>query len=320
MSIYATSGATIEAILQAAETGKVGTYRVSIIDTPTSNYWLNPTTAGITEVPAGSSVYAWTGTAPSTIGTYTVVWDAGTTSQVLAVEDLVITQSGVQPSSPSGIDLVTLADVRTELELPVADTSRNTLIGVVITAVSRAIITYCQREFRTEAANATATRKFRIPVGSYLLDLNPYDLHSTASLAVTINVEDEGGGTELEQGTEFYAMPYGAAGNTGGTYTSIQISRDVAQLHSGQDARRFGFTPVTVHSQHWGFASVPTDVKRAAIMAVAANLDRRLDAFGVSQDLVDTDVGIQPLRAASFALPTSTMALLAPYRRTVGAF
>jgi hypothetical protein len=214
---------------------------------------------------------------------------------------------------------VTLADVRGELELPVADTSRDTLIGVVITAVSRAIHTYCQREFKTEAANATATRKFRIPVGSYLLDLNPYEVHDTASLGVTINVEDVGGGTQLEQGTDYLAMPYGTT-NTGGTYTSIQISRDVGQMHAGQDARRFGFTPVTVHSSHWGFLTVPEDVKRAAILAVAANMDRRLDAFGGVQDLVDTDLGIQPLRAASFALPTASLAMLGPYRRTVGAF
>lgn len=220
---------------------------------------------------------------------------------------------------PATIDLVTLADVRGELELPVADTSRDTLIGVVITAVSRAIHTYCQREFKTEAAGATATRKFRIPVGSHLLDLNPYDVHSTASLGVTINVEDADGGTQLEQGTDYMAMPYGTT-NTGGTYTSIQISRDVGQLHAGQDARRFGFTPVTVHSQHWGFLTVPEDVKRAAILAVAANMDRRLDAFAGTQDLVETDLGIQPLRAASFALPTASLAMLGPYRRTVGAF
>jgi hypothetical protein len=132
-------------------------------------------------------------------------------------------------------------------------------------------------------------------------------------------VEDVGGGTQLEQGTDYLAMPYGTT-NTGGTYTSIQISRDVGQMHAGQDARRFGFTPVTVHSSHWGFLTVPEDVKRAAILAVAANMDRRLDAFGGVQDLVDTDLGIQPLRAASFALPTASLAMLGPYRRTVGAF
>ncbi len=219
----------------------------------------------------------------------------------------------------AAIDLVTLSDVRTELELPAADTSRDALIGVIITAISRAIHTYCQREFVTEAPSATATRKFRIPVGSYLLDLNPYEVHNTSSLGITINVEDADGGTQLTQGTDFVAMPYGTT-NTGGTYTSVQISRDVAELHAGQDARRFGFTPVTVHSQHWGFQTVPEDVERAAIIAVTANMDRRLDAFSTAQDLVDTDLGLQPLRAPSFALPTASMALLAPYRRTVGAF
>jgi len=217
------------------------------------------------------------------------------------------------------IDLITLADVRTELELPAADTSRDTLIGVIITAISRAMHTYCQREFVTEAPSATATRKFRIPVGQRVLDLNPYEVHNTSSLGVTINVEDADGGTELEQGVDFVAMPYGTT-NTGGTYTSIQISTDVAELHAGQDARRFGFTPVTVHSQHWGFETVPEDVKRAAIVAVTANMDRRLDAFAATQDLIEGDIGLQPLRAASFALPTASMALLAPYRRTVGAF
>jgi len=217
------------------------------------------------------------------------------------------------------IDLITLADVRTELELPAADTSRDALIGVIITAISRAIHTYCQREFVTEAPSATATRKFRIPVGQRVLDLNPYEVHNTSSLGVTINVEDADGGTELEQGVDFVAMPYGTT-NTGGTYTSIQISTDVAELHAGQDARRFGFTPVTVHSQHWGFETVPEDVKRAAIVAVTANMDRRLDAFAATQDLIEGDIGLQPLRAASFALPTASMALLAPYRRTVGAF
>jgi len=217
------------------------------------------------------------------------------------------------------IDLITLADVRTELELPAADTSRDALIGVIITAISRAMHTYCQREFVTEAPSATATRKFRIPVGQRVLDLNPYEVHNTSSLGVTINVEDADGGTELEQGVDFVAMPYGTT-NTGGTYTSIQISTDVAELHAGQDARRFGFTPVTVHSQHWGFETVPEDVKRAAIVAVTANMDRRLDAFAATQDLIEGDIGLQPLRAASFALPTASMALLAPYRRTVGAF
>lgn len=218
------------------------------------------------------------------------------------------------------IDLVTVAEVRAELELPASDTTRDALAQAVITAISRAIHTYTQREFRTEATNSGGgtTRKFRIPVGSHVLDLNPYEVHDTSSLGITINNEDAGGGTELTQGTQYVAMPYGTT--NGGTYGSVQISTDVSSLHTGQYARRYGFTPCTVHSQHWGFSTVPEDVKRAAIIAVAANMDRRLDGFGGVQDLVESDIGLQPLRAPSFALPTASIALLAPYRRTVGAF
>lgn len=221
----------------------------------------------------------------------------------------------------AAIDLVTLAEVRLELELPQADTSRNTLAEAVITQVSRAIATYTGRQWKVENndnAGGGTTRKFRIPVGSYLLDLDPYEVHNTASLGVTINAEAADGGTELTQGDDFVAMPYGTT--NGSTYTTISISREVSGLHTGAYARKFGFTEVSVHSQHWGWETVPDDVKRAAILAVAANMDRRLDAFATAQDLVDPDVGLQPLRAASFALPTSTMALLAPYRRHVGAF
>lgn len=221
----------------------------------------------------------------------------------------------------AAIDLVTLAEVRLELELPQADTSRNTLAEAVITQVSRAIATYTGRQWKVENndnAGGGTTRKFRIPVGSYLLDLDPYEVHNTASLGVTINAEAANGGTELTQGDDFVAMPYGTTNRS--TYTTISISREVSGLHTGAYARKFGFTEVSVHSQHWGWETVPDDVKRAAILAVAANMDRRLDAFATAQDLVDPDVGLQPLRAASFALPTSTMALLAPYRRHVGAF
>lgn len=221
----------------------------------------------------------------------------------------------------AAIDLVTVAEVRAELELPGSDTTRDALTQAVITQISRAITTYTGRYWKVENndnAQGGTTRKYRIPVGSYLLDLDPYEINSTASLVITINAERAGGGTELTQGDDFVAMPYGTTNR--GTYTTVSISRDVAGLHTGDYARKFGFTEVTVHSAHWGWSAVPDDVKRAAILAVAANMDRRLDAFGGVQDLVDTDVGIQPLRAPSFALPTATMALLAPYRRHVGAF
>lgn len=314
MSIYVRPGATFETSAAGFATGRTGTVGVRLNDgaggTTTSR-----TTAGISEFPSGSGIYIKTLTAPTVAGQYQVVWDDGGSPALYAVEDVTVTSSAAESATPAGIDLVTLADVRRELEMPTADTTRDQLAQVIITQISRAIATYCQREFRTTTTGST-TRRFRVPYPSNLIDLNPYDLNSASALTVVINPDDTGGGTTLTANTDYRLNPI----NPDDTFTSITISRDVGQLHAGQDARRFGYTIAAVTSAAWGFGSVPDDVKRAAILAVSANMDRRLDAFGAVQDLVDTDVGIQPLRAASFALPTASLAMLGPYRRAVGAF
>ena len=321
MTIYAQPGATFETSVSGFATGETGSVGVRIGDgeggTVTSR-----TTADIVEFPAGSGIYMTTLTAPTTAGQYVVVWDVpggggggGGGQDYWEAIALVVTSTGAQVPAPSGLDLVTLTDVRRELEMPVSDSSRDDLAQTIITQISRAIMTYCQREFRSAATGSTA-RRFRIPVGQYLLDLNPYDINSASGLTVVINPDDGDGGTTLTANTDYRLNPI----NPDDTYTSVTISTDVGQMHAGQDARRFGYTIAAVTSSAWGFASVPDDVRRAAIVAVTANMDRRLDAFAATQDLVEGDIGLQPLRAASFALPTASMALLAPYRRTVGAF
>lgn len=211
------------------------------------------------------------------------------------------------------IDLCTLSDVRAELELPAADTTRDTLISSTITACSRAIHTYCQREFKTET-NGSTTRRFKVPNLAYLVDLAPFDLRSVT--AVIIHPESTTP-TTLTATTEYQLAPVTLVD----TYQQVKISPWVAQMHVGDTPRRFGYTLVDVTSTTWGFASVPDDVKRAAIITVAANIDRRLDAYDTGAlDLVNSDIGLQPARTPTFSIPTAAMALLGPYRRTVGAF
>ncbi len=309
MSIYAVSGATIEAVLLAQETGKVGTYRISILDTPGDSYWLNPTTSGITESPAGSSVYAWTGTAPVTVGTYTVVWDAGTSSQVLAIEDLIVSSGGVQPVGPSGGDLCTLADVRQALELPAADTTRDNLIQSLISDLSRAIMREYDREFAP--VTASATRRFEIPAGSLLLDLTPYDLRTVSSL--TLN-PDIGGGSALTASTDFQLMPVNSAQ---GTYLGVRFSNRVSSLHSSQTAMDFGYTLCDIAGA-WGFGAVPQDVKRACVIAVQSALRRDLTELAIAG--IEEAQMISPEGPATHAIPAASRRLLAPYRRTAGVF
>ena len=215
----------------------------------------------------------------------------------------------------AAVDLCTVADVKTELEIS-SDTTRDTVIQAVITGVSRAIHEMCQREFVCEVSQAQQVhRYFRLEPGSLLVDLNPYDLHDTTTLGVVIH-PDEPEEYELAAG-EFVAEPYG----TRWTYETIRISADVSNLFNSDFTRNFGYTKVEVNARHWGFASVPEDVKRAAIIATCANLDRRLDAYALAaNDLVDIDSGIQPARQPAFSIPMASLVLLNPYRRVIGAY
>lgn len=211
------------------------------------------------------------------------------------------------------IDLCSLSDVRAELELPAADTTRDTLISSVITACSRAIQTYCQREFKTET-NGSTTRRFKVPNLAYVVDLAPYDLRTVTTVVIH---PESSSATTLTATTEYQLAPVTLVD----TYQQIKISPWVAQMHVGDTPRRFGYTLVDVTSSTWGFASIPEDVKRAAIISVCANIDRRIDAYDTgAMDLVNSDIGLQPSRMPTFSIPTAAMALLGPYRRTVGAF
>jgi hypothetical protein len=86
--------------------GLAGTIRISIVDTPNGAVFLHPTTIGIVENPADSGLYHWAGTAPTTNGTYSIIWDRGSNANLIAVEELVVSGSlpADQPTTgPTGV-------------------------------------------------------------------------------------------------------------------------------------------------------------------------------------------------------------------------
>jgi hypothetical protein len=93
--LYASPGTTFEATLDSVYTGGVEgapSFRISIIDTPTGDYYLEPTSEGIYENPEGSGIYSWSGPAPNVTGQYTIYWDdGGSPPEVYAVEDFIVT-------------------------------------------------------------------------------------------------------------------------------------------------------------------------------------------------------------------------------------
>lgn len=90
--LYVSPGTTFEATLDSVYTGGATEFRISIIDTPTGDYFLEPTADGIYENPPGSGIYAWSGDSPPTTGQYTIYWDdGGSPPEVYAVEDFIVT-------------------------------------------------------------------------------------------------------------------------------------------------------------------------------------------------------------------------------------
>jgi hypothetical protein len=90
MSIYVAPNATFEAVAANFPTGIVGTIGVRLVDNSGATVTAR-TTAGITEHPAASGIYAVTLTSPVVAGQYSVVWDTGGSDVSWAVEEVVVT-------------------------------------------------------------------------------------------------------------------------------------------------------------------------------------------------------------------------------------
>lgn len=85
------ASASYEAVADLAATALTGIAGIRVIDNVGATTTAR-TTAGITEYPASSGIYAKLMTAPATPGAYTIVWDIGTDAPGnMAIEELVVT-------------------------------------------------------------------------------------------------------------------------------------------------------------------------------------------------------------------------------------
>jgi hypothetical protein len=195
-------------------------------------------------------------------------------------------------------DLCALADVRAFIQKETADTGQDGVISSLITAISTAIITYCDRQIAPADAGPT-THRFRID--NRRVNLAPYDLRT-----VTTMTFDPTGSTPavLVAGTDYLLDPPG--GSLGGTYLSVILasSLDVTT----QTSNVFGYSYLDI-SGAWGMSSVPVDVKQACIEAVAVRLRRDVATFSTTFNLAEDRLERPEM------LPASVRAALAPYLR-----
>ncbi|MFZ9987485.1 MAG: hypothetical protein ACO3HV_07025, partial [Candidatus Nanopelagicales bacterium] len=130
---------------------------------------------------------------------------------------------------------------------------------------------------------------------------------------LTINPEASGG-TALTATTDFQLMP---VVTQQGTYESIRFSARLTSLHTSQTAQDYGYTLVDVAGA-WGFATVPDEVKRACIIAVQSGLRRDLTELAIAG--IEEPQSIAPEGPATHSIPAASRRLLAPFRRTAGAY
>jgi hypothetical protein len=200
-------------------------------------------------------------------------------------------------------DLCTLSDVRASLEIPVADTSRDTLISTLITAASDAIMNDCDREFAP--VTASATRRFRID--GLRVDLAPFDLRTVTTM--TINPEGSSP-TVLNATTDYQLLPIGAPS---GTYTSVQLSGFLASLYGSATLYAYGYALLDINGA-WGFSSVPTDVNRACVITVGSWLRKDVSAL-LSGSELDLGGGLAPSFPSTMEIPNAARDILGPFYR-----
>lgn len=306
MSIWEPPGASFEATVSNFATGLTGTARVRILDNVGATTF-GPATAGIAEYPAGSGFYTVTLTAPTTAGQYTVLWDTGTLGpSTTAAEDLIVSYSAAAAGSPSGVDLCTVADVRTVLETPSTDTTRDTLTQDLITSASRMIQSYSEREF---VATTVATRRFLVWPGQTIIDLAPFDCRTPT--AVTLHPESSSPQT-LTEYTDYVRRPVQPRFSV---YTHLSLSYRLV-FSASQVSRYFGFAFIDITGS-WGFATVPGEARDACRDTVVAWLRRDMSAvsFNGMQSLDSSQAGERPTSA--FTLPYSCRMKLDPFRRSL---
>ena len=301
MSIYVTPGASFETeALQGGPgtyfpTGGVGTVRVRVDDGQGATV-VARATAGIVE--DGVAIYVATITAPTTAGTYNVVWDDNAGNEADG-GSVVVTYSAQVGTS---IDLCTLADVKASLEI--TTTSTDALISDLITSASSALANRYQREF----IGATGGTRY-FGMRERLLDLAPYDLRAVTAL--TLHPEQQA--QPLTEDLDFVLLPQGMT-PLGDTYSMLRLSNRLN--FTSTVAREFGEARVRIVG-NWGcFAAtgaVPDDLRRGAVVTVSTWLDRAIAEYAISGEFEGREM--RPDRSSTWAIPNAAHAIFHPWER-----
>ena len=218
-------------------------------------------------------------------------------------------------------DLCTLANVRESLELETDETpSRDTKISTLITDASEAILKHCKREFAP--VTDRATRRFRVNPqrrnrdGAYVVDLKPYDLRTVekpdsdetgvVNPAASVTLHPEQTTPVVLTVTTEYLLDTIAPSDSG-VFSRVLLNQSLSFGSTLSD--NFGFAYLDIAGA-WGFATVPENAKRAAIVTVEAWLSKP-----IAQGITDDARPFTNSAPSKLDLPLAALRLLNPYCR-----
>ena len=191
-------------------------------------------------------------------------------------------------------DLCTVTEVRERRSTAANHVSQDPLVARVIASVSAAIARQYEREF-TPTAGAARTFEYAVD-DDVRLSLTPYDLRTITQLRVN---PDQASPTILEA-DQYRLQPYPSEH---GTYTAIRFRPGVMLPDAS-----WGATLVEITGD-WGFATIPDDVREAAIVSVVHNMRTTVGQYSVA------DGAGGETRYERVEIPQAARDLLDPFRR-----
>lgn len=202
-------------------------------------------------------------------------------------------------------DYVTAAELKTYLRI--GDTADDALLGVAITAASRAVDHACNRQFGVVGA---AVARYYAYAGESIDGRQAVpidDVQSVTNLAVAVDTDDNASwDSTIVNATDFDLWPWNAA-EDGKPWTHVVLRSGVALGGFYRTARSLRVTAL------FGWTAVPRLVVEATQLQAARFFSRRNATFGVAGspelgsevrllDRLDPDVAValRPVRRAAW--------------------
>jgi len=273
--------------------------------------------ATITSPTTGQVQYNWNSGDTNTPGQYAFWWTitpSGGTAQDTPESNLEIIEHVPVTSS----SLCTVADVRTMMEIPEGNTSMDDMIEAYIDVASVQIMREYKREFAPNSGPGVTRNFITLPNSNYV-PFSPFDLQAGSSIGsstVTAALLHPGDTNRtLDPAIDINLQP---TVNSEGVYTGLTISPFVPLV--SQISLRYGYCVIALTAT-WGFKTVPSNVKRAAVIAVASWVRRDMSSYANQVDIGPGigDSSLQPQTPGTYALPAASRRLLEPYRRELPA-